>query len=305
MARCTAGSIPARTRATSSGGSIARSSSACCSPLATRPRPRRARWRDRSGSRVADKVESQDICFVPDGDHTKIIRQRLGGGCAVARARPGRPHRRAGGGRARRTRALHHRAATRTPRWLSRADVRGGDPPGAPRGGHRAARGAARARRGRAGDELAGGRASVGARVQVQVRHRAPAAARRDRAARSMARSSSRSTNRWRRSRPGSRWWSTTVHGCSVVATSSVPAPDAPRSRSSPPDARGGDDDGPSRSASGRAATVSRAARRGALRPSPRRRAEGAPRRYGLWRAAGAQCLDAHVGKVAEDPIHA
>jgi tRNA-uridine 2-sulfurtransferase len=27
---------------------------------------------------VADKVESQDICFVPDGDHTKIIRSRLG-----------------------------------------------------------------------------------------------------------------------------------------------------------------------------------------------------------------------------------
>ena len=23
---------------------------------------------------VADKLESQDICFVPDGDHTKIIR---------------------------------------------------------------------------------------------------------------------------------------------------------------------------------------------------------------------------------------
>jgi tRNA-specific 2-thiouridylase len=30
------------------------------------------------GLAVADKVESQDICFVPDGDHTKIIRQRLG-----------------------------------------------------------------------------------------------------------------------------------------------------------------------------------------------------------------------------------
>ena len=28
---------------------------------------------------VAEKVESRDICFVPDGDHTKIIRQRLGG----------------------------------------------------------------------------------------------------------------------------------------------------------------------------------------------------------------------------------
>lgn len=30
------------------------------------------------GLAVADKVESQDICFVPDGDHTKVIRQRLG-----------------------------------------------------------------------------------------------------------------------------------------------------------------------------------------------------------------------------------
>ena len=29
---------------------------------------------------VAEKTESQDICFVPDGDHTKIIRQRLGSG---------------------------------------------------------------------------------------------------------------------------------------------------------------------------------------------------------------------------------
>jgi tRNA-specific 2-thiouridylase len=27
---------------------------------------------------VAEKRESQDICFVPDGDHTKVIRQRLG-----------------------------------------------------------------------------------------------------------------------------------------------------------------------------------------------------------------------------------
>jgi tRNA-specific 2-thiouridylase len=27
---------------------------------------------------IAEKVESQDICFVPDGDHTKVIRQRLG-----------------------------------------------------------------------------------------------------------------------------------------------------------------------------------------------------------------------------------
>lgn len=27
---------------------------------------------------IAEKVESQDICFVPDGDHTKVIRSRLG-----------------------------------------------------------------------------------------------------------------------------------------------------------------------------------------------------------------------------------
>jgi tRNA-specific 2-thiouridylase len=27
---------------------------------------------------VADKVESQDICFVPDGDHTAVLRKRLG-----------------------------------------------------------------------------------------------------------------------------------------------------------------------------------------------------------------------------------
>ena len=27
---------------------------------------------------VAEKIESQDICFVPDGDHTKVIRKRLG-----------------------------------------------------------------------------------------------------------------------------------------------------------------------------------------------------------------------------------
>ncbi|HEX7938324.1 MAG TPA: tRNA 2-thiouridine(34) synthase MnmA [Gemmatimonadaceae bacterium] len=32
----------------------------------------------RIGLNTADKVESQDICFVPDGDHTRIIRSKLG-----------------------------------------------------------------------------------------------------------------------------------------------------------------------------------------------------------------------------------
>lgn len=38
----------------------------------------RAMARELGLSHVADKVESQDICFVPDGDHTRIIAQRLG-----------------------------------------------------------------------------------------------------------------------------------------------------------------------------------------------------------------------------------
>jgi len=38
----------------------------------------RAAARELGLSVVAEKVESQDICFVPDGDHTKIIRRKLG-----------------------------------------------------------------------------------------------------------------------------------------------------------------------------------------------------------------------------------
>jgi tRNA-specific 2-thiouridylase len=37
---------------------------------------------------VAEKTESQDICFVPDGDHTKIIRQRLGADAPALSAGP-------------------------------------------------------------------------------------------------------------------------------------------------------------------------------------------------------------------------
>jgi tRNA-uridine 2-sulfurtransferase len=38
----------------------------------------RAWARDLGLDVVAEKIESQDICFVPDGDHTKIIAKRLG-----------------------------------------------------------------------------------------------------------------------------------------------------------------------------------------------------------------------------------
>jgi tRNA-uridine 2-sulfurtransferase len=37
---------------------------------------------------VADKQESQDICFVPDGDHTKIIRKKLGNDAPALSAGP-------------------------------------------------------------------------------------------------------------------------------------------------------------------------------------------------------------------------
>jgi tRNA-specific 2-thiouridylase len=37
---------------------------------------------------VAEKVESQDICFVPDGDHTRILRKHLGSEAAALAAGP-------------------------------------------------------------------------------------------------------------------------------------------------------------------------------------------------------------------------
>src|SRR6478672_10576045 len=48
-------------------------------PVGSQTKPETRRIAHRLGLEVvAEKTESQDICFVPDGDHTKIIRQRLG-----------------------------------------------------------------------------------------------------------------------------------------------------------------------------------------------------------------------------------
>jgi tRNA-specific 2-thiouridylase len=93
---------------------------------------------------VADKVESQDICFVPDGDHTKIIRQRLGADApALARGpillEDGRVV------VSTRLRALHDGQRRGFP-LVCRTDVRGRDPPEA-RAVVIGPRGAARARR--------------------------------------------------------------------------------------------------------------------------------------------------------------
>ena len=67
---------------------------------------------------VAEKPESQDICFVPDGDHVRVLEQHLGAGRIRAVAGPDRdgrwPDRRPASG----LRALHDRPASRAPRRL-------------------------------------------------------------------------------------------------------------------------------------------------------------------------------------------
>ena len=108
---------------------------------------------------IAEKEESQDICFVPDGDHTKIIRQRLGDDAPSLSDGPFVLSDGTRVGRARRLRALHDRPASRTSRRIPRADVRRRHSPERSRGRHRSARRAARPRRDRALDELARRRA--------------------------------------------------------------------------------------------------------------------------------------------------
>ena len=75
---CRAGATRARTRAISSGGSIGPWSAGCCFPWGAN-QGRDAGARAGAGALVvADKVESQDICFVPDGDHMRVFARRLG-----------------------------------------------------------------------------------------------------------------------------------------------------------------------------------------------------------------------------------
>ena len=75
----------------------------------------------RLGLRVADKKESQEICFVPEGDHAAFIR------CAdrsVGHGRHDCHDRWPGGWPSRRAGAVHHWAAQRTGRGCGRAPVR-------------------------------------------------------------------------------------------------------------------------------------------------------------------------------------
>ena len=68
-----------RTRAISSGESSARRFRGCCLPVGEMTKAEtRALARELGFNVVAEKMESQDICFVPDGDYAEIVSRRLG-----------------------------------------------------------------------------------------------------------------------------------------------------------------------------------------------------------------------------------
>lgn len=47
-------------------------------PIGTQTKAETREIARRFGLRTAEKIESQDICFVPDGDHVRVIREHLG-----------------------------------------------------------------------------------------------------------------------------------------------------------------------------------------------------------------------------------
>ncbi len=47
-------------------------------PIGTQTKPETRAIARRFGLRTAEKVESQDICFVPDGDHVRVLSERMG-----------------------------------------------------------------------------------------------------------------------------------------------------------------------------------------------------------------------------------
>jgi tRNA-specific 2-thiouridylase len=71
---CTARSIRRATRATSFTAPPKRSSISCAFRLGGLPKPQVRAIAEAEGLRVAAKPDSQDICFVPDGDYAKIVR---------------------------------------------------------------------------------------------------------------------------------------------------------------------------------------------------------------------------------------
>ena len=148
-------------------------------------RTRSASTRGSAGLPVADKPDSQEICFIPDNDYAAFVTQARAG----RRARRARSSTSSGRvlGTPRRHPPLHGRPAQGPrPRVVAdgRADVRAGAPAGRS-AGRRRPEGVARAddadRVGRELDCRGAGRTRCASTAQIRHRHQAAPATRRDR----------------------------------------------------------------------------------------------------------------------------
>lgn len=57
-------------------------------PIGTQTKPETRAIARRFGLRTANKTESQDICFVPDGDHVRVLAERMGADAPALRRGP-------------------------------------------------------------------------------------------------------------------------------------------------------------------------------------------------------------------------
>ena len=223
---CTAPPIRRATRAISCSRRRATSSTTCASRWATCPRPAVREIARELALAVADKPDSQDICFVPDGDYARVVEKVRP---EAARAGRDRRPRRAGARRASRPDPFHRRPAPRPRdrrpgRAALRAPARARDAAGSWSG--RSARSPSRSARLGAVNWLGEGQSERADRQGPLAGEAGAGALRwRDRPF--------RDARIWRRRRARRRC-STTATGCSAAAGSRKPCP--PR-RSSRPDA--------------------------------------------------------------------
>src|ERR1700751_1498133 len=98
-------------------------------PLGALPKPAVRAAAAELGLMVADKPDSQDICFVPEGRYTTVIDRLRPHGPGAGGRLAGRqgPPRRLGARPPRRRDPLHHRPAARAERRRGRSAVRGED----------------------------------------------------------------------------------------------------------------------------------------------------------------------------------
>ena len=119
---CSAASTIARTSRTSCSASSGDCSRGCCCRSAISQSRRFAAWPREIGLGVADKSDSQEICFVPERRPRR--RSFAASAAAIDHGRRSRHHRRPGRRHARRARAIHDRPAQGTGHRAGRAAVR-------------------------------------------------------------------------------------------------------------------------------------------------------------------------------------